>query len=312
MEAIIIRNPISGSPQRQFAFARAEETFTRAGWKVSVWVTERKGHARELAEKAALDGHKCVIVAGGDGSIGQAVDGLLHSGVEDVQFGVIPMGTGNVFAREVGLPFPKSPNDDAPARAARIIVENEPVRIDVGQANGHSFLCWAGVGLDAVITENVESQLTFKRRAPLVSYALTAIRGVLSYSPATITLRLDDGEILTGEFPLVVISNIRLYARYFQFTPAAIIDDGLLDLLVFTDASKFKILHGAVQIVLSPEGQTAGLIRRQVRSVAITADPPQPYHLDGDPLGKTPLEIRSLHRRLLIRLDRSLVANALT
>jgi YegS/Rv2252/BmrU family lipid kinase len=312
MEAIIIRNPISGSTQRQFAFARAEEAFTKAGWRVDVWVTERKGHARDLAEKAALAGYKCVIVAGGDGSIGQAVDGLLHSGVDDVQFGVIPMGTGNVFAREVGLPYPKSSNDDAPARAARIIIENEPVRVDVGQANGHSFLCWAGAGLDAVIAEQVESQLAFKRRAPLVSYALTATKGIFAYSPATMTLRLDDGEALQGRFPLVVVSNIRLYARYFQLTPGAKIDDGLLDLLIFTDASKIKLLYDAARVVFSPDGTTPGLIRRQVRQVIIAADPPQPYHLDGDPLGQTPIEIRSLHRRLLIRLDRSRIADALS
>ncbi len=312
MQAIIIRNPISGSPQRQFAFARAEEAFANAGWETQVWVTEYKGHARDLAEKAALDGYQCVIVAGGDGSIGQAVDGLLRSGVADVQLGVIPMGTGNVFAREMGLPFPKSVYDDAPARAARIIIENEPMRVDVGQANGHSFLCWAGAGLDAVITEQVESQLAFKRRAPLVSYALTALKGALSYSSAAMTLRLDDGETLTGRFPLVVASNIRLYARYFRLTPGAKIDDGLLDLLVFIDASKIRLLYGAARVALSPDGCTAGLIRRQVRSVAIAANPPQPYHLDGDPLGQTPVEIRSLHRRLLIRLDRSRIADALT
>ncbi len=312
MKAVIIRNPISGSPQRQFAFARAEETFARAGWDVQVWVTEHKGHARDLAEQAALAGYKCIIVAGGDGSIGQAVDGLLRSDVADVQLGVIPMGTGNVFAREVGLPFPKSPNDDAPARAARIIIENEPVRIDVGRANGHSFLCWAGSGLDAVITEQVESQLAFKRRAPLLSYALTALKGVLAYAPATMTLRLDDGEVLRGAFPLVLASNIRLYARYFRFTPRARIDDGLLDLLIFTDASKIKLLYDAARVVVAPDGQIAGLLRRQVRQVAITADPPQPYHLDGDPLGQTPLAIKSLHRRLLIRLDRSRIADALS
>ena len=311
MKAVIIRNPISGSPQRQFAFARAEEAFARDGWDVQVWVTERKGHARDLAEKAARAGYKCVIVAGGDGSIGQAVDGLLRSGVADVQFGIIPMGTGNVFAREVGLPFPKSPNDDAPARAARIIIENEPVRLDVGRANDHSFLCWAGAGLDAAISERVESQLTFKRRAPLLSYALTSVKGILSYSPAMITLYLDDGEVLRGEFPLVVASNIRLYARYFQMTPGARIDDGVLDLLVFTDSSKIGILSQAAQMALSPNGATTGLVRRQVRKVTIVADPPQPYHLDGDPLGRTPLTVESLHRRLLIRLDRSRIADAL-
>ncbi len=307
MKAIIIRNPISGNPQRQFAFARAEEAFARAGWDAEVWVTEYKGHARELAEKAALDGYQCVIVAGGDGSIGQAVDGLLRSGVTDVQFGVIPMGTGNVFAREVGLPFPKSPEDDAPARAARIIIENDPVLLDVGQANGHSFLCWAGVGLDAAITEQVESQLAFKRRAPMFSYAVTAVRGLFAYEPGDMRVELDDGEVLEGKFPLVIASNIRLYARYFRANPGAKIDDGMLDVLIFTEASKAGILYRAARMVAAPNSRTDALIRRQVRSMTITTDPPQPYHLDGDPLGVTPVEIHALYRKLLMRLDRRCV-----
>jgi len=311
MNAIIIRNPISGNPGRQLAFVHAVEAFTLAGWQVRVWETQYKGHARGLAEKAALEGYKCVIIAGGDGSIGQTVDGLLRSGVRDVALGVIPMGTGNVFAREAGLPYPTFASDDAPARAARIIIENEPVWADVGQANGDSFLCWAGVGLDAAITERVESQLAFKRRAPMLSYLLTALKSLVAYAPAEMQLSLDDGEVLAGRFPLAVASNIRLYARYFRITPGARINDGLLDLLIFTDASKIDTVYQIARLAATPNGRIPGLIRRQVRSVTITADPAQPYHLDGDPLGETPIKIHSLRRRLLIYLDASHIADVL-
>ncbi len=311
MNATIIRNPISGSPPTQTSFARVAEAFTRAGWRIQVRTTKYKGHARDLAEQAARNGCACVIVAGGDGSLGQAVDGLLRSGVPDVQLGLIPMGTGNVFAREAGLPFPKIPGDDAPVRAARVIIANAPVRVDVGQANGSSFLCWAGVGLDAAIARTVESKRSFKRLAPLLSYGVTALQDIFAYAPARIRIEADD-ELLTGRFPLVIASNIRLYARYFRMTPGAKIDDGQLDLLVFTDASKLELLRQVAQIALAPEGQTSGLIRRQVRQVRISADPPQPYHLDGDPAGQTPLVIRSLRQKLLIRLDRSRIGAALT
>lgn len=302
MNAIIIRNPISGNPGKQLAFVHAVEAFTLAGWRVQVWETQYKGHARGLAEKAALEGYKCVIIAGGDGSIGQTVDGLLNSGVRDVALGVIPMGTGNVFAREVGLPYPTFSNDDTPARAARIIIENEPVPVDVGLANDSSFLCWAGVGMDAAITEQVESQLAFKRRAPLFSYVATALKNLVAYAPAEMQLSLDSGEVLAGRFPLAVVSNIRLYARYFRLTPAARIDDGLLDLLIFTDASKIDTAYQIARLAATPNGRIPGLIRRQVCSVTITATPAQPYHLDGDPLGKTPIEIHALHRRLFVYL----------
>jgi YegS/Rv2252/BmrU family lipid kinase len=302
MDAVIIRNPISGNPQRQFAFAKALAVFEQAGWHVDVWVTERKGHSRELAARAVRQGYSTLIVAGGDGSIGQAVDGLLHAGGRDVAFGIIPMGTGNVFAREMGLPFPKSPGDDAPARAARIILHHPPVRIDVGQANGHHFLSWAGVGLDALITEEVESQLEFKRRAPLITYGLTAAKAIWRYRPPQMTVVLDDEETHTGAFPLVIAANIRLYARYFRLSPLAQVNDGLLDVLILTDQAKLKLLFRAAHLVLRPGHTTSGIIRRQVRRLSLTATPPQPYHLDGDPLGQTPLDIRVIPRALRIHL----------
>ncbi len=310
MKAVIIRNPISGSPQRQFAFARAVQAFEEAGWEVDVWVTKRKGHARALAAQAVEAGWPTIVVAGGDGSIGQTVDGMLHAGGHDVSLGIIPMGTGNVFAREMGLPFPKSPGDDAPARAARIIIQNEPVRIDVGKANGHHFLSWAGVGLDARVTEEVESQLAFKRRAPLFSYGATAVSTLLHYQAGRVRLVLDDEEVIQGRFPLVVAANIRLYARYFHLNPDARIDDGLMDLLIFTDPSKIKLALSAVRLIIQPKRRPAGVVRRQARRVELLADPPQPYHLDGDPLGVTPLTLESVHRGLRIHLPPAITSSS--
>ncbi len=310
MNAVIIRNPISGSPQQQFAFARAVQAFEDAGWKVAVWVTQRKGHARALAAQAVAEGWPTIVVAGGDGSIGQTVDGMLHAGGHDVSLGIIPMGTGNVFAREMGLPYPSSPGDDAPARAARIIIQNEPVRIDVGKANGHHFLSWAGVGLDARVTEEVESQLAFKRRAPLFSYGATAIRTILRYDASEMTVTLDGEEVMAGRFPLVVAANIRLYARYFRLNPDARIDDGLMDLLIFADPSKIKLALSAVRLLVQPNSQPAGVVRRQARRVEIITDPPQPYHLDGDPLGMTPLTIESVHRGLRIHLPPAITSSS--
>jgi len=310
MKAVIIRNPISGSPQRQFAFARAVQAFENAGWEVAVWVTERKGHARDLAARAVAEGWPTIVVAGGDGSIGQAVDGMLHAGGHDVSFGIIPMGTGNVFAREMGLPYPTSPGDDAPARAARIIIQNAPVRIDVGQANGHHFLSWAGVGLDAQVTEEVESQLAFKRRAPLFSYGATAVKTLWRYQPAAIRLVLDEEEVITGRFPLVIAANIRLYARYFHLNPDARVDDGLIDLLIFTDPSKIKLIYWAARLMASPDHLPAGVVRRQVHRAALTASPPQPYHLDGDPLGTTPLNITCIHKGLRIHLPAAIQSSS--
>ena len=304
MDAIIIRNPISGDPRKQRSFDRAIDVFESAGWQVQVWITEYKGHSRSLAEQAARAGHKRIIIAGGDGSIGQAVDGLLKSGVSDVSLGIIPLGTGNVFAREAGLPYPKWFGDDAPARAARIIIENAPLRVDVGQANGDSFLCWAGVGLDAAITERVESRLAFKRRLPILSYAATAIRVMGGYQPAPGRIVVDESETISGEFAVIIVANIQRYARYFKLTPAAKIDDGRLDLLIFEEQSKLSILYRLLKVAIFPRSEVHGVIRRSIRNVQIETSPPQPYHLDGDPLGRTPVSIHVSPHGLLLHLDK--------
>jgi len=304
MRAVIIRNPISGSPQRQFAFARAVETFDKAGWEVVVWVTQRKGHSRDLAARAVHEGFPCIVVAGGDGSIGQTIDGMLHAGGQHVSLGIIPMGTGNVFAREMGLPFPKSPGDDAPARAAQIIIENAPITIDVGKANDRYFLSWAGIGLDAQITEQVEAKLTFKRRAPIISYGITALKTIWSYRPAYSSLTLDDAETLEGRFPLIIAANIQLYARYFRLASDIRLDDGLLDLLVFTHPSKLHLLAAASHMMVRQGQSVPGIIHRKIKHLSLAMSPPQPYHLDGDPLGQTPLQIEVIPRGLRIHLDR--------
>ncbi len=305
MKAFVIRNPISGNPQRQWVFARAMQVLEEAGWRVQVQVTAYAGHARELAQQAAREGWSIIVVAGGDGSIGQVADGMMRAGVSETSLGIIPMGTGNVFARAVGLPYPKRAGDDAPIRAARMIVNSRPVPLDVGRANGIHFLSWVGVGLDAQVTRMVEAQLHFKRRAPVLSYGLKALETLWQYQPSQMTLVMPDGETLAGRFPLVVVANIGLYARYFRVPPPASLKDGLLDVLVFTKPSRVGLLVAAARLLFRPQGRVPGLVRRQTPYLTIQAHPPQPYHLDGDPAGQTPLTVEVLPRALGVHLPPS-------
>ena len=298
MNAFVIRNPISGSPQRQRMFVRAIRVLEEAGWRVQVRVTAYAGHARELAQQATREGWSVVVVAGGDGSIGQVADGMMRAGASTTSLGIIPMGTGNVFARAAGLPYPRHPGDEAPIRAARMIVNTPPVPVDVGRANGVHFLSWAGVGLDAQVTERVEAQSHFKRRAPVLFYGLQALGTLWRYQPSRMRLLLSDGEVVSGRFPLVVVANIGLYARYFRVSPPASLQDGLLDVLVFTQPSPAGVLVAAARLLIRPQGRVPGLVRRQARHLTLQAHPPQPYHLDGDPAGQTPLTVEILPRAL--------------
>jgi len=304
MHAVLIRNPISGNPHRQHALDQALAEFARAGWRLDIRQTERKGHARQLAQEAAAQGHRRIIIAGGDGSIGQVADGIVRSGKADVRMGVIPLGTGNVFARETGLPFPRSSRDDAATRAARIILAEDAKSLDGGVANGQTFLCWAGCGIDANITEEVETNLAFdKRQSPLKTYIIALLEQLRRFESPQMRVTVDGLERIEGNFALVIASNIALYARYLRIAPRAYLDDGYLDLLLIDADRLLPFLYTALKIVLFPAARGKRIIRHRFRHLLVESDQPTPYHLDGDPLGTTPLTISILPRRIPVYLD---------
>ena len=312
MDAVLIRNPISGHPARQASLQRALAEFRYAGWRLDIRETQRKDHARDLTLQAVQEGQRTIIIAGGDGSIEQAVDGIVRSGVADVRLGILPSGTGNVFARDVGLPIPQRDDANAMVRAAQVILAGDVVHVDVGLANGNAFLCWAGCGLDSIVADNVERKLEFKRRAPILTYATEVVRQALRFDAPYARIELDDGEVLEDHFSLIVVSNIVLYGRYFRITPGAMLDDGYLEMLAMQTDALLSLAFTGAKLLLVPELPDGRLIRRRVRKVRIATAPSQVYHLDGDPLGLTPLTIEVLPRRLPLLLDRVTAADRLS
>lgn len=304
MDAILIHNPVAGDPHKHEALGLALAKLRSTGWRIDTRETKRRGHSFDLAQQAVQEGYHTLIIAGGDGSIQQAVDGIIQAGANDIRLGVIPLGTGNVFARDVGLPVPRSRGDGATTRAAQIILQGDAIPVDIGIAGDHAFLCWAGMGIDAATAVIVEKNLEFKRRAPIFTYALAALKTVFSYQPGQIQVEVDGKELLAGSFPLVVASNIGLYARWLQMVPDAVIDDGYLDLVAFTSPHPLHFLLVMLKIYFMPRAQSSSLVRRSCKTIHIQADFPAPCHLDGDPVNTTPFTITVESRRLPIFLDR--------
>lgn len=305
MHALLIHNPISGQPERHNALQRAIGELHAGGWRLDIRATERKGHARELAEQAVRAGYSEIIIAGGDGSIGQAADGIVAAGAQDVHLGIIPLGTGNVFARDVGLPLPIWHDYHAVVEAARIIIAGHAAAVDVGLADGRAFLCWAGCGIDALVTELVESRMAFgKRRMPIATYAAALIRQLRRFRPATMSVSIDEGETLGGRFYLTVASNIALYGRYFHLARQARLNDGLLDLIVIDAAQAPHFFFLLLKLLLWPRSHDARITVRQIKRVRIEAEIPQPVHLDGDPIGFSPFTVEIMPCRLPVYLDR--------
>ncbi|MCP4165000.1 MAG: diacylglycerol kinase family lipid kinase [Chloroflexi bacterium] len=304
MRAVLIRNPIAGDPSRQHALELAIDTFASANWRLDIRQTQHKEHARVLAEIAAKQGYSNIIVAGGDGSIGQVAHGIVLSGREDVRMGIIPLGTGNVFARDMGLPYPTSSKDPATMRAAQIILNEEPTPIDVGMANGNAFMCWAGCGIDATVSEMVEKEFAFnKRSSPLRTYGRQLLQALRTYEPPYMQITVDGQEKHEGRYYLAVASNIALYARYLRLTPRAYLNDGYLDLLILDAEQIIRFAYLALKTVVYPPARDRRILRHRFRKMMVECETPFPYHLDGDPLGVAPCQIEVIPQCLPVFLN---------
>ncbi|MDP2138879.1 MAG: diacylglycerol kinase family lipid kinase [Candidatus Didemnitutus sp.] len=216
---LLIFNPASGHNRRKPQFrAQLTEFAERNAQQVMLSPTSGPGHATELARAAVDAGFACVAAVGGDGTVNEVARGLIGT---EVALGLVPCGSGNGFARHLGIPL-------QPTRALNLLVspQKRMARIDTGTANGHPFVNVMGCGFDAELSQRF-NQL---QRRGLAAYAVATLR---AYREATIeTYRLTCGNE-SVELPalLVAVANGSQYGNNARIARHAKIDDGLLDLV---------------------------------------------------------------------------------
>ncbi len=285
----LILNPAAGQGYR---LADLDETLgflVRHGWEVGLWETHRPREAIELARRAAAEGVDIVIAVGGDGTVNEVVNGLAGT---PTALAVLPFGSGNVWAREQGLPLD-------PAEAARVLVQGQIRSADLGLAGDRYFLLMAGVGFDAAVVH----ALSDEGRQPLwpLGSILKGITMALNFSGKETVITLDDQKQVAGETLLVVIGNTRLYGGLVQITTHASIDDGLLDICIFRGKGGFSQLSQyALATVLQLQEHTSGVDYYRAREVTITSETPLYVQADGEPIGTTPMTFRNVPRALRV------------
>ena len=250
----------------------------RLGWQLDVRETLARGDATLLAAEASAQGVPFVLVAGGDGTLNEAIQGLAGS---STAVGQIPLGTVNIWSRELGL-------SHDPVEAARELVAGQVRRIDLGRANGRYFLLMTGLGFDAVAIHAVEGEPK-RRFGPAALFfvgALTALR-----SPGTDLRVRADGQVFETSSALVTIGNTRLWAGAVEITHRATAADGLLDVCFFPGRSIFSKLRHLALVFLGRHDDDPDVTYMQVRELVIVARPPIPLQIDGEPFGTTPARV---------------------
>jgi diacylglycerol kinase (ATP) len=279
--ARIVANPVSGGMRGANGLNELRETaiwLTEHGLPTEVTTTARAGHAVELAREAVVAGREMVIAAGGDGTLNDVIQGLAGS---TTALGVLPMGTVNVWAREIGIPLGAS-------EAREVLLNGVRRQVDLGRAGPRYFLLMAGVGFDAEVVKRVERNWLKRVGLKMLDYIATAGTLGLTQRPAKLILRIA-GQQRKVSALMVVIGNTRLYGGAMQFTGRAVADDGLLDIVVIGGGGWARRAGVFLRAFLRRPSLGPDARYERARTVRLESTPPLLVQVDGDIAGSLPM-----------------------
>lgn len=292
--AALIINPISGHGTHGRRLAEhivlASEALARSGVDVDVEVTRGPGDARRLAADAVGRGTDLVIAWGGDGTINEIASALVST---DVPLGIVPAGSGNGLARDLGLPAD-------PAQALTIAATGRDRRIDAGAFNDEVFFNVAGIGLDACIAERFADRGADRRG--FGAYLRISARELWRYTPREYTIAFDEQRIVRTAL-MITIANSRQFGNGAQIAPRARLDDGELDLVVVGGQSLLRIATRIPALFRGRLTDGPGIVMRRMRTAEISLSGALPFHVDGEPrIARDRIRVTTHSRVLRVRV----------
>ena len=295
-DALLIYNPTAGPRDVRRELDRVLGYLERRGWRVRLRETTKTGDATPFAQEAVARRCKAVFVAGGDGTINEVVNGLVGS---PVAMGVLPVGTGNVWAKELGLPTYTLTHPGRLVEAVQRLSDGDVRWVDVGRAGSRYFLLWGGVGIDAEVTFFLEPRPRRTKRLGALAYLAAGLMVARDFQGVRTTVVVDDRTIRTRTI-LILVSNIQLYGGLVRITPEARLDDGLLDVRIFKGVGMRWVLRHLIGVFTSRHLRDPKVVHFRGRRVAVYTAEPAPVQVDGEPIGTTPILFEVVPRALRV------------
>lgn len=276
---VIVFNPAAGR-RRAHLLWRVLDPLMASGVRLEIVETTRRGDARVLARDAAAKGARLVVAAGGDGTIAEVSNGLIGT---DAALGVIPLGTANVLAHEIGLPF-------LPTAIAAALAFGRTRLLWPGVAQGPNearlFVQMLGAGFDAQVVHRLP--LPLKQLFGRGAYALQTARELTRYRFPPIHLRVDGQEHRAGS---VIVSKGRLYGGRYLLAPEALAHEPGFSVVLFERSGPLTALLCGALLPLGLLPRAPGLRRLRAQRVEILGGTAAPVQADGDEAGWAPLSI---------------------
>ena len=285
-----IINPISGTQNKRKLPKMIEQTLDKDQWLANIDFTERAGHARELAQQYARMGFTAVVAVGGDGTVNEVATGLRDT---ETALGVIPMGSGNGFARHLNIPM-RVP------RAIEMLNHSEVIKVDYGLANDRVFVTTCGTGFDALIAY----QFATAGERGVQTYLKKIMQDVLTYHPES--YRITDGKGIDIEHRafLLTFANANQWGNKAYIAPQASMQDGKMDICMLSSSALLGAPALAVSLFTKTIDKSLFMETLQAREVTLLRESDAPFHIDGDPVAMP----REIHVRMVEDGLRVLVA----
>lgn len=264
---LVIANPGGGRGKTEKLLPRLESLLKGANADFKVKRTEAPKHATSIAQQERHN-FDTMVAFGGDGTVNEIINGLIGG---ECHLGVIPIGTGNDFARSCGIPMSLE-------KAVDILLKSETKKIDLGVVNGQYFGNVVGVGFDAYTSK--ESRKIEKLHGTMV-YIWAVFKTLSKYESIPMRIELDDETIEQSTY-LVSIGNGWSVGGGMQLTPDAVLDDGIFHVCHIKDISSLKVVRNFPRLMNGNINKVDEVTIYQSRQVRITSEAPLPVHVDGE------------------------------
>lgn len=272
---LVIYNPTAGWRRRR-RFAQVLKHLARLGCSVTVRETQARGDAEAFARTADPETFDIVAVAGGDGTINEVINGLENS---TLPLALIPLGTANVLAAEIGLAT-------SPRIVAETIAACRPRPAYVGSANGRRFAMMVGVGIDARVVERIDLRL--KRAAGKLAYVASALSAIARYRRSTYQIEIDGCRY---DAAFAVIAKGHFYGGRFVVAPLARLDEPSLQVALFERAGRWNLLRYAAALLLDRMDKLPDVRVLPAKSVRVSGPLGEAVQADGDLAASLPLSV---------------------
>lgn len=309
---LVIVNPKSAGGATQGRWAETAADFRAHFGAFQVAFTKKHGDGVDLALRGAAQGRKFIIACGGDGTINEVANGIMQSGA-DIEFGVLPSGTGGDFRRTIGMP-----QETRAAGAA--LAGGVTKRIDVGkvtylthdgEAASRYFLNVSSFGLSAAIIERVKSSnivgwIPHDILRGKTNFALSTLQEVLGLNFETVCVRFDDAEAKPLNTINFCVCNARFFGGGMKIAPDAALNDGFFDVVNIGDIKTVKILLNAYKLYGGSHLDLKEVKATQARKIEVSPVNDEEIHIevDGELPGRLPATFEILPKALKMRVPK--------